>query len=184
VAVLCYTNCEQVELLLNGRSLGEKRLSSANNRVLAWDVPYADGSLQAIGKKGNKSVCSFELMTVGKPQRIRLSPDRTAIATASDTDARDIAHVEVSVVDSEGNTVTSASDTVHFEIAGPGRIIGVDSGDQSNHDSFKAPARAAFQGKCLVIVQSDATPGTITLKATAPGLAGDQIKIASELSRE
>jgi beta-galactosidase len=180
VAVLCYTNCEQVELLLNGRSLGEKRLSAANNRVLAWDVPYADGSLTAVGKSGGQTVCSFELMTVGKPQRIRLSPDRTSIAA----DARDLAHVEVSVVDAAGNTVTSANDTVHFEISGPGRIIGVDSGDQTSHESFKAPARAAFHGKCLVIVQSNATPGSISLKATAPGLAAGQIDVTSQPATE
>lgn len=173
VPVACYTNCETVELLLNGKSLGEKLLSSAQNRVLSWDVPYADGTLKAVGKNGNAAVCSFEIVTPGKPQRIKLSADTTSILA----DGRDLAHVEVSVVDAAGNVVPSAADTISFEISGPGRILGVDSGDQNSHESFKADSRKAYQGRCLVIVQSLSNPGSITLKATASELSADQITI-------
>jgi beta-galactosidase len=94
-------------------------------------------------------------------------------------DGRDLTHVEISVVDAAGNTVPSAVNTINFEISGAGRIIGVDSGDQSSHESFKANSRTAYQGRCLVIVQSLSNPGLITLKATAPGLSADQITITS-----
>jgi len=179
VPVACYTNCEKVELLLNAKSLGEKPLASAQNRVLSWEVPYADGTLKAVGKNGNAAVCSFEIVTPGKPQRIRLSPDVTALRA----DGRDLAHVEVAVVDAAGNTIPSAADAIDFEISGPGRIIGVDSGDQRSHESFKASSRQAYQGRCLVIIQSRAIPGAITLKATASGLSTDQITITSASRR-
>jgi len=175
VPVACYTNCEKVELWLNGKSLGEKPQSLARNRVLSWDVPYADGTLKAVGKNGAAAVCSFEIVTPGPPQRIRLSADVTPIRA----DGRDLSHVEVTVVDAGGNTVPSATDAISFEISGPGRILGVDSGDQSSHESFRANSRKAYQGRCLVIVQSLSHPGTITLKATASGLAADQITITS-----
>jgi beta-galactosidase len=173
--VTCYTNCERVELLLNGDSLGEKRLSAAQNRALSWNVPYATGTLKAVGKSGDAAVCSWELSTVGKPDHIKLAGDVKTLAA----DSRDLVHVEVSVVDASGNVIPSASDQINFEISGPGRIIGVDSGDQNSHESFKSPTRKAFQGRCLVIVQSTATPGTISLKAAAAGLTGATITVDS-----
>lgn len=175
VTVVAYTNCEKVELFLNGRSLGEKTLSSARDHVLSWNVPYSPGTLKAIARNRGAPAGSYELVTSGRAVRIRLSADATSIAA----DGRDLSHVEVSVVDSAGNTVYSADNMISFEIVGRGRIIGVDSGDIRSHESFKASSRKAFQGKCLVIVQSTPEAGTIQLKATASGLLEGKITIAT-----
>ncbi|MBZ5498146.1 MAG: DUF4982 domain-containing protein [Acidobacteriia bacterium] len=175
VAVVAYTNCEQVELLLNGKSQGEKSLSSAQDHVLSWEVLYAAGTLKAIGKNRGAAVCSWELRAAGKTERIKMNPDASTIIA----DGRDVSHVEVVLVDGAGNPVFSADDAISFKIAGKGRIIGVDSGDIRSHESFKAPSRKAYQGRCLVIIQSTAEPGTIQLKATAPGLAEDRITISA-----
>jgi len=180
VTVVGYTNCEQVELFLNGKSLGERSLSSTQDHVLSWDVPYSAGILKAVGRIEGATVSSCELRTAGKTSRIKLSPDVISIAS----DGRDVSHVEVSLVDSAGTLVNSANSLVTFEISGKGRIIGVDSGDIRSHESFKAASRQAYQGRCLVIVQSTPEAGTIRLKATSPGLAGDQIAITTSAKKQ
>ncbi len=175
ITVVAYSNCEKVELFLNGKSLGEKALASAQDRVLSWDVPYTAGTLRAVGKNGNQTASSWELKTTGPPARIKLNADATTLLA----NGQDVAHVEVSVVDSNGALVYSAGNTIHFELTGRGRIIGVDSGDIRSHESFKASARNAYQGRCLVLIQSTPQAGTIQLKATASGLLEDKIAVTA-----
>ncbi len=173
VTVVGYTNCETVELFLNEKSLGERTLASAQERILSWEVPYAAGTLKAVARNGGTAAGSFVVQTSGRQERIKLSADATAITA----DGRDLCHVEVSLVDSAGNPVYAAEDKISFEISGKGRILGLDSGDIRSHESFKAASRTAYQGRCLVILQSTSEAGTIRLRATAPGLLGDQIEI-------
>ncbi len=175
VSVVCYANCEKVELFLNGKSLGEKPLTTAQDRVLTWRVPYVPGTLKAVGKNGHAMVCTYELNTTGKAARVKLAPDVKQIAA----DGRDLAHVEVSVTDSDGNLVYAADNQVHFELTGPGRVIGVDSGDQRSHEDFKANTRKAYHGQCLVIIQSISSRGKIGLTATADGLRAGTLTIRS-----
>ncbi len=175
VTVVGYSNCEKVELFLNGRSLGEKSVSDAPDRVLSWEVPYSAGTLKAVGRNGSATVASWELKTAGKAARVRLNADALSIAA----DGRDLSHVEASVVDAGGTVVSQAEVAISFEIAGKGRIIGLDSGDIRSHESFQSATRRAYQGRCLAIVQAGTEPGLIRLKATTPGLAGDEITINS-----
>jgi beta-galactosidase len=175
VTVVAYSNCEKVELLLNGKSLGEKLMSSGQDHVLSWEVPYSAGTLRAVGKNGNVTANSWELKTAGQPARIRLNPDVAAVAA----DGRDLVHVEVSIVDAAGNPVFAADPPITFELTGSGRILGVDSGDLRSHEDFKARSRKAYQGRCLVIVQSMPEAGLIRLKAAAPGLAESTITITA-----
>jgi hypothetical protein len=164
--VVCYTNCEKVELFLNGKSLGEKAQSEGQNRTLTWQVPYSAGTLKAVGKNGGATACAFELKTAGAPRNLQLSADLMSIPA----DGRSLSHVVVNVTDEAGVPIYAAQDQVNFELTGPGRIIGVDSGDMRSHESFQAPTRKLFQGKCLVIIQSTQKAGTIKLTATATGL--------------
>jgi beta-galactosidase len=197
IPVLAYSNCDAVELFLNGKSFGEKRLefprqgtSGGWNRYarplvnattadlhVAWDVPYEPGVLKAVGKRAGQIVCTEEVRTTGAPAAIRLSVDRAAIAG----DGRDVAHVKVEIVDADGLVVPTADNLVQFEIEGQGRLIGVDNGDPRDHDSFQRPQRRAFNGLCLAFVQSNRTSGRIRLTARAKGLgeASVQMDISS-----
>jgi beta-galactosidase len=172
VSVVCYTNCEKAELFLNEKSLGEKLLASATDRVLTWFVPFAAGTLKAVGKNGNVSVCSFELKTAGAPEQIRLVPDKTILAA----NGRSLVHVEVSVADQAGILVYTADAPVSFALSGPGRILGVDSGDQRSHESFQAATRKVYQGRCLVIVQASRRAGILKLTAVSPGLRSGECR--------
>jgi beta-galactosidase len=171
-----YSNCEEVELFLNGKSLGSKPLpSDASPRN--WEVPFEPGTLKAVGKRNRKAVATHELRTAGKPVRIVLATDRAKIANTGD----DVSHVTVSVVDKHGVLVPSATNLVTFKVTGAGEIAGVDNGDRTSHELFQTDRRSAYNGTCLVVVRGkQAQSGTIVLKASSEGLRGDTLRIRCE----
>jgi beta-galactosidase len=185
IPVLCYTNCDTVELFVNGESYGVQSYwfprvgywpsqSSARAAIprttsdlhLAWTVPYQPGTLKAVGMKDGKVAAEFVVATTGEPAAIGLSVDRESIAA----DRRDVAHVTVKILDAQGRVVPIADNEVTFEIQGEGKIIGVDNGNPQSHEDFKGNRRKAFYGLCLAIVQSTAKAGRIQVTASAPGL--------------
>jgi beta-galactosidase len=161
-----YSNCPQVELFLNGKSLGTKG-RNADDSARTWQVAYEPGTLKAVGKNAaGQTVATHELRTAGKPARIVLTPDRQTLSPAWD----DVSCVEVSVVDDRGVLVPMAADLITFKITGPGVIAVVDSGSSASHEPFQASQRKAFQGRCVAMVKAAAPSGRITLTATADGL--------------
>ncbi len=193
--VLCYTNCDAVELFLNGKSFGEKRLefprqgtSGGWNKYenpqvfpttadlhLQWDVPYEPGILKTVGKKDGKIVYTKEIKTTGKPAALQLNIDMDSLTANS----QDVAHIEVRVVDADGNIVPTANNLVKFFIEGEGKIIGVDNGNPQDHNSYKINQRNAFNGLCLAIIQSTNKPGKIKLIAKSDGLKEAFVEISS-----
>jgi beta-galactosidase len=175
VKVACYTNCAEVELTLNGQSLGVKPATAAVEGVLTWSVPYEAGVLKAAGLKDGKPVCEFVLQTAGPANRIELLPGATQLAA----DGKDVCHVEYRIVDANGVRVPDAAQAVTFEVAGPAAIIGIGNGDLSNSEDPRGHMHQAYQGRGLAILQSKTAPGSITLKATAPNLAPATITLTS-----
>ena len=174
IPVMAYSNCETVELFLNGTSLGEQAMAGKMN--LLWQVPYEAGVLLAQGKKGGKVICSTKITTAGKPARIQLLPDRSIIKA----DKQDVVHVEVNILDSEGNFVPDASNRIQFKAEGEAEIIAVDNGDPLNEESFISSTRKAFNGKCLVILKSTGNAGKLGLNAGSEGLESAEIKLISK----
>jgi beta-galactosidase len=189
LTVACYTNCDSVELFLNGKSVGAKgyvfprygmqgrygqyaprpagAVSTTSDLHLAWDVPYAPGTLKAIGMKGGKVAAEVEISTTAEPAAVALTVDRDTLRA----DRRDVAHVMVKVLDAEGRPHPEADSEITFEIQGEGRLIGVDNGNLADMAAdFKGRTVKAFHGMCLAIVQSTAKSGQIRVMATSPGL--------------
>jgi beta-galactosidase len=166
VDVLAYFNSDEVELFLNGKSLGTKRKVGDDLHV-TWRVPYEPGVLKAVSRKSGKVVLTEEVRTAEQPAKIVLIPDRKVIKA----DGADLSFVTVKIVDKNGTLVPRADNLVNFEISGEGFIAGVDNGSEISHESFKANRRKAFHGMALVIVQSNGKAGRISLKATAEGLS-------------
>jgi beta-galactosidase len=164
--VFCYTNCPEVTLTLNGATLGTKHLDEAANGVLSWEVPYAPGVLKAVGLRGGRTICEFELKTAGPPNRIELRPYSTRIRA----NGKDVAQVEFDVVDAQGVRVPDAVQELAFEIGGPAQIIGLGNGDITNDEPVRGPSHRVYEGRGLAIVQSSTSPGSITLSASSPGL--------------
>jgi beta-galactosidase len=197
IPVTCFTNCDTVELFLNGKSIGVKgyafpRLGMegkygnfpARARVLrttadlhlSWDVPYEPGTLKAVGTRDGKTVATVEVATTEEPAALGLSADRESISA----DRRDVAHVAVQILDAGGRMVPTAANEVTFEIQGEGRIIGVDNGDPQSHDDYRSSRRKAFNGLCLAIVQSTAKAGQIVVSAASPGLKSNSVIITTK----
>ena len=167
-----YSNCEEVELFLNGRSLGSKP-RPADDAPRNWKVAFAPGVLRAVGKNNGKAVATHELKTAGKAARVMLSVDRSSITQQWD----DVSHVMATVVDDAGVIVPDASDLITFKITGPGRVVAVDSGNNMSHEPFQASERRAYQGLCVAMIKAAAGSGKITLVATAPGLTSGMVII-------
>jgi beta-galactosidase len=164
IRVWVHGNAERVELTLNGRSLGTKEMPRLGH--LEWDVPYEPGSLQARGFSGGREVSSTMVRTSMPAAEIRLRSDWKDVLA----DSEDAALVAVEVIDAFGNPVPIADNRIEFEVVGTGRVVGVGNGDPSDHDPDKATFRRAFNGKCMVLVGGTDRPGTLTLRATSPGL--------------
>lgn len=175
IEVWACTNCEEVELFLNGQSLGTKR-KAGDDLHLAWRVPFAPGTLKAVGRTAGKDILTREIKTAGAPAKIVLEADRNVIAA----DGRDLSFVTVKVLDEEGTLAPTADNLINFEITGEGTITAVDNGLQTSAEPFKANYRQAFHGLCLAVVQSTEKAGRITLKATSEGLQEAAIVIEAE----
>lgn len=179
VSVWAYSNADEVELFVNGKSAGRKPMPE--NGHLEWSVTYKPGNIKAIGYKDGKKIATAVRETTGKPAAIVLSADRQTISA----DGRDVAVIEIKLCDSRGRFVPDACLPVTLKIEGPGRILGVGNGDSA----FRAPERPAdpssreftvdtFNGLAQVIIQSDKTPGEIILNAESPGLKPAAVSIS------
>jgi len=131
INVWAYSNCDEVELFLNGKTLGKKTM--AKNGHLEWTVPYIPGTLKAIGYSGGKQVLTETVQTTGAPQGIALDAHKNALKA----DGEDIAVIKVSVLDKQGLPVPDAGNEVDFKLEGPGRIIGVGNGNPTSLEPDK-----------------------------------------------
>ena len=128
IDVWVHSNCEEVELFLNGQSQGRQTMKK--NSHLVWKVKYTPGSLLARGYNGGKEVLTDQVETTGAPAALQLTPHRPDIRA----DGEDVSVVSVQVNDAQSRMVPTAANPISFEIAGPGRIIGVGNGDPSSHE--------------------------------------------------
>ena len=177
IRVVAMANTETVALMLNGRLIGEQKVDPYE--MNEWQVAYAPGRLEAVGKTGGKVVAHAVVETTGAPVALRLTPDRGGLAG----DGRDAAPVTVEALDARGRPVPTADLPVSFEIAG-GRIIGLGNGDANSHEPEKGDARRLYNGLAQVIVQTDVGgAGVMTLRAKAPGLKAAEVRIAVRADR-
>jgi len=168
-----YSSCPEVELFLDGESLGRKYSTRENEFTPHWEIPYRTGTLKAIGYSGGTEVASTELISAGEPKRLELSADRTGIRA----DGQDLSYVVVDILDEAGIRNPKARNLIRFEIEGPGTIAAVGSSDPYGLESFRRPQRKAYQGRCLVIIRSGREEGDIILKALSEGLQSAQILV-------
>lgn len=189
IPVYGYTNCQEAELFLNGKSLGKKikGLDKPKQIVdyynmpesdfytpyrLRWDVPYSPGELKIVGYRDGKALVEKIINTAGKAARISLIPDRTEICA----DGADLSFITVQIEDKNGNPCPEADHLLEFEVSGSGSLKAVGNGNAATTESFQDPFRKAFSGKCLVIVQSlKSGSGSIQVKAKSKGLKSETV---------
>ncbi len=189
--VVCYTNCDRVTLMLNGRIVGEKgfrcprygaerrwnegygRFQTTNDLHLVWDVPYEPGELTAFGFRGNDLVAVERVATTGAPAAIEAKADRESLH------AGELVHIELSFTDEAGRAVPDAEPLVSCEIDGPAKLLGMDSGDLLDLSLWALPERKAFSGKLLALVRAEG-PGEAAVTFRAEGLKEKRVVLSVE----
>lgn len=166
VSVNAFTNCEKVELFLNGKSLGSKNLADFPNRTISWDVPFEPGELKAIGINNGIEVASYSLNTYGKPAAIRAMCDAMVLKA----NRTDISRIYVTVTDEKGNVVYNAENEIVCEITGPVRLLGMEDANPRNTENYKDNRQKAYHGRLLIYLQSLDTPGKANIKISSEGL--------------
>jgi beta-galactosidase len=168
-----YSNCDQVELFLNNKSLGRKTIDR-NTYFGVWPIIYHEGTIKAIGYNSNKKVAEDFLTTASKATRIVAKPTKTILKA----NGQDISLIEIRLVDNNGVTVYDADDSVTVDVTGEGSLAGIDTGDMFYTGCFKKNTRKAYHGKLLVAIKSKKMPGIINvdLKTKRAGALNLKIK--------
>jgi len=169
IPVWVHSNLDEVELFLNGASLGSQKVPHLGH--VEWKVKYAAGAIEARGSKDGKIVLTEKRETTGPAVAIRLTADRTEI----NADGEDVAILKVEALDKEGRPVPTADNFIGFKVSGEGALIGVGNGDPNCQQSDKEPKRSLFNGLAEVIVQSTKRPGEIHIEAVKEGWEGPEL---------
>lgn len=196
IPVICYTNCMDAELFVNGKSYGIKskgfpcygmteiyghfdsirRPANTDDLFLNWDVPYVPGKIEVVGYRDGKEACRYTVETVGEPAAIQLISDVSALKA----DDRDIAQIEVRIVDGEGRLVPTADCELELSLEGNGKILGIDNGRPDCHELWKDTKRSTFHGMMLVVLQAGKTAGKLKLSVTGKGIGTAELVILTE----
>ncbi len=188
IPVMAYTNCDEVELFVNGKSYGKKvkgvdltpipaefhffeKGTYYSKYRLSWNVPYQAGELKVVGYQNGKKQAEKTIKTAGKPYQIKLIADRSNIKA----DAKDLSFISVRVEDKDGNLCPKANDLINFTVDGKGSIAAVGNGDATSTEPYQANYRNAFNGLCLLIVKSTDKAGKIRITASSNGLQAQEI---------
>ncbi len=167
-----YSNCEEVELFLNGESLGSQKMPE-DAAPVSYKTTFKKGTLKVVGRNGGKQVAEQILKTAGEPVALKLEVDQNTITR----DFGDVAHVKIYAVDENGIINPNADNLVYYEISNPGVLRALDNGDRMDHSSSKGKRRRVYRGEGLAIVGAEGEAGTIVLKATSKGLEPAEIEI-------
>ena len=176
VPVWVFSNCEEVELFLNGKSLGTKRGDREKILHFEWAVPWSPGTLKAVGRNVAKEVCSNIVQTAGEPFKVVLIADRTEIAA----DGWDLSYVEARIVDVNGNTCPNSDAFLKFNIEGEGTILGIGSGNAASMESFNGKSCHTYRGLCRVVVKSTKKAGSVLLTGTYEGLNAGKVELKTK----
>lgn len=178
IDVLIYSNARDVELFLNGKSIGSHvmELETSQDMRAHFKVPFEPEVLRVVGHFADGSECSEVLHTPSDPAAVVMTSDKETLLA----DGRDIAFVEISTVDVNGIPVGNARNRIRVEVSGAGRLVGLDNGDSTDYDSYKGDNRRLFSGKLIAMIESTLEPGEITVRAYSEGLENAELRLVSE----
>ena len=174
-----FSNCDEVELFLNGKSIGTKARPADNASPRTWSATFHKGTLKAVGKNNGKIVAEQELKTAGKPAKIVLTADKTTVANTWS----DVVYVRATITDEEGNPCMNADNKIRFNTQGPGIIAAVDNADGTGTEPFQSDERWAYKGTCVAVIKANADSGNITVTATSSNLKPGKIVLQADNGR-
>lgn len=175
IPVIAYSNCDRVELFLDGQSLGIQDWDN-DAMQLRWDVPYSAGTLKAVGYRNGQALAECVHETAGKATALKVAADESTLRS----DGTGIAHITVTVIDEQGRMVPHADQDITIDVEGPATLIGLENGDPIDSTNYKLNHRKAFNGLMLAIIQSVGGPGTIEIRASGQGLEAGTCRVVAE----
>jgi beta-galactosidase len=168
-----YATDEEVELLVNGVSVGRKPVGAACQNKASFDAPYQPGTIEAVGYTGGKETGRTRLVTAASPAALHLAADRARIQSGGG----DLAYVTVEIRDKDGVAVKHGEPLISLDVSGAGELVAIGSGNPLSEEAYVGSQHKAYHGKLLAIVRSAAQPGEITLTARAEGLEASSIAL-------
>lgn len=172
-----YFDSDEIELLLNGRSLGRQPATAAQRYIATFHVPYEPGTLKAVAWSGGKAVAEQTLHTTGPAVRLVLAADRDTLEATPD----DLAYVTVKALDAEGHLVPTAAHMVYFTLRGPAELAAVASANPSHTEPYRGNTHSLWRGRALAVVRPHGTPGDVILQAHADGVTGATLPITCQM---
>jgi len=172
VRVVCYMNTPQAKLLINGKQMGEVKEYDNQTGIVYWDVPFQPGMLEVVGLDGNKETCRSSIATTGKPYRLVIKSDESVLNAN-----KAVTQLRVEVQDEKGLPVSISDNEITCKITGPGTLLGLEAGNNTDMTDYTDNVQRVFLGKILAYVQTTGTPGTIHVEVTSPWLEPAQATI-------
>ncbi len=175
VVVEVYSNCDTLELCLNGESLGLKKLENFEDRIYKWIVPFAKGDLKVVGYKDGEVEQIETISTTEKVEKINITTDRVTLKA----DGYSVAHIIAQLEDTKGNPVKNIEQEISFNIEGDVTILGVDNGSASNTQDFKSNKIITDKGRCMLLIQSKKNPSEISIQAKSKEINSNKLHIVA-----
>ncbi|MDT0689993.1 glycoside hydrolase family 2 TIM barrel-domain containing protein [Salegentibacter sp. F188] len=170
--VTVYTNTDEAELFLNGKSLGRKTAVYSNEKMISWEVPYNAGKLRALGFEDGKQVAEYEVETFGKVSKLEVTTTK-----ASFSEEGEIVILDVLLTDRKGNEVTNQDRMISFQVEGQAKILALESGDRDSHEKYQAPQRKTYKGKLRAYIKTMKGEDDLIIKVIDRELGTKKIKI-------
>jgi beta-galactosidase len=170
--VLVYSNCDEVELFLNGTSKGKLPIN-ADESPRVWNIDFEPGTIKAVAYNKGQQVATDEMKTADAPVKVQLTAEKSSVQNTWE----DVVYVKATVVDKNGERNPNVTPKLTFTLSGPGVLTAVDNGSTTAHESYKSNERTANKGEAVAIIQATANSGKITLSVSADGLESSTVTI-------
>ncbi|PRD56523.1 sugar-binding domain-containing protein [Sphingobacterium gobiense] len=175
IRVVCYTNSAQARLELNGKVVGEPKAYNDEHGIIYWDVPYTAGKLEVIGlDDNNQEVVRQHIKSSKRPHAIQIIQSNSTSVQAQGG----VAQIELQIVDEDGLPVILAEDEITCQVAGKGRLLGMEAGNNSDMGDYTDNKQRVYHGKMIVYVQANGNPDEkLAVRFTAPWLETADVEI-------
>lgn len=172
IRVVCYTNCQTAQLMLNGKKIGEPKPYDDSTGIIVWDIPFSSGKLEVIGFYDGNEASRFFIETSARPQAIKAEAWNSSISKD-----RGVAQIEIQVVDEQGIPVVLSDDEITCTTEGPVKLLGLEASNPRDMGDYKSNKLRVFQGKMIAYVEATGEPGIATVNFTSTWLKGAEVEI-------
>jgi beta-galactosidase len=166
IRVHTFSSCDTVALWLNSQFMGKRAVADYSNQTIRWNIPYAEGTLKAVGYSNGKEVATDEIHTAGEPAEVTLN----SLYPYVNADGQDVALVEVFLKDKDGHIVQHDDRMISYSVKSGGVLLGLDNGDLRMKEPHRDNRMSTYFGRCLVVVRANRDAGSIAISAESDGL--------------